>query len=383
MENMGEIQFITWGGNCDPVTWKNLTYQETLDEPLLFGRGYTMHEHLDVFGLINMNGRVYDPWTGRFLSPDPILQQPANSQNYNRYSYALNNPLKYTDPSGYSYKPDDWNSGATFNGTGRGGSSNGGGGVWGWNESSYYRNGRDGPDYSNSNLYSGVGDDYTYAGGGEYFNISTGEFVGYDEVFQNYITPHSTILPINTNLNSIETGQKNGVEGTWYTTSSWEPQQRIGNVGSKDFSVQTSGVVSASFVPFGVGSDGGEEFTEAINKALDYSILFPVDMYIAAFDFYKNYSDMRQANWKDSDKYFHAKANFQATHRGPGGEFFAERFSNLREIWDQRVKGYPFSDSQLDQRANLFGREQTNFFGPYEYREALEIYRPPLLPHKY
>lgn len=38
---------------------------------------------------------------GRFLSPDPVLQDPSNAQNYNKYSYVLNNPLKFTDPSGY------------------------------------------------------------------------------------------------------------------------------------------------------------------------------------------------------------------------------------------------------------------------------------------
>ena len=58
-------------------------------------------EHLPYFDLINMNGRVYDPQLGRFLSPDPYVQAPDFTQNYNRYSYVLNNPLKYTDPSGY------------------------------------------------------------------------------------------------------------------------------------------------------------------------------------------------------------------------------------------------------------------------------------------
>jgi hypothetical protein len=47
-----------------------------------------------------MNGRVYDPMIGRFLSPDPYVQAPESSQNFNRYSYCLNNPLIYTDPSG-------------------------------------------------------------------------------------------------------------------------------------------------------------------------------------------------------------------------------------------------------------------------------------------
>lgn len=63
-------------------------------------RGYTGHEMLKEFNLINMNGRVYDPVLGRFLSPDKYVQEADNSQNYNSYSYCLNNPLKYTDPSG-------------------------------------------------------------------------------------------------------------------------------------------------------------------------------------------------------------------------------------------------------------------------------------------
>ncbi len=63
-------------------------------------RGYTAHEMLPEFGLINMNGRLYDPVLGRMLSPDNYVQMPDNTQNFNRYSYVLNNPLKYTDPSG-------------------------------------------------------------------------------------------------------------------------------------------------------------------------------------------------------------------------------------------------------------------------------------------
>ena len=47
-----------------------------------------------------MNGRLYDPRLHRFLQPDNNLQEPYNTQNYNRYGYVLNNPLKYTDPTG-------------------------------------------------------------------------------------------------------------------------------------------------------------------------------------------------------------------------------------------------------------------------------------------
>ena len=72
--------------------------------------GYTGHEHLDEVGLIHMNGRIYDPATARFLSPDPVIQNPLDMQNLNRYSYVLNNPLKYTDPSGWISEGELWGS---------------------------------------------------------------------------------------------------------------------------------------------------------------------------------------------------------------------------------------------------------------------------------
>lgn len=92
--------------NYDP--WGNVRYADNDTIPLTYkqvpelflGRGYTGHEHLPYFGLINMNARLYDPITTRFLSPDPFVQAPHDFQNYNRYSYCLNNPLKYTDESG-------------------------------------------------------------------------------------------------------------------------------------------------------------------------------------------------------------------------------------------------------------------------------------------
>lgn len=66
----------------------------------LLGRGYTGHEHFFEVGLIHMNGRMYDAKLGRFLSPDNYIQDPFSTQNFNRYGYVLNNPLKYRDPSG-------------------------------------------------------------------------------------------------------------------------------------------------------------------------------------------------------------------------------------------------------------------------------------------
>ncbi len=70
-------------------------------------RGYTGYEMRNDFDIINMNGRLYDPVLGRFLSPDNFVQMPGNAQRYNRYSYCLNNPLKCTDPSGEAFVIDN------------------------------------------------------------------------------------------------------------------------------------------------------------------------------------------------------------------------------------------------------------------------------------
>ncbi|TEB45446.1 hypothetical protein D0809_00065 [Flavobacterium circumlabens] len=72
----------------------------TLTGLTVLDRGYTGHEHLQSVGLINMNGRIYDPKLHRFLQPDNFVQDPFNTQSYNRYGYCWNNPLVYTDPSG-------------------------------------------------------------------------------------------------------------------------------------------------------------------------------------------------------------------------------------------------------------------------------------------
>lgn len=92
-----------WGARRDPNNWE----QKDTRMKWLVNRGYTGHEHLDAFGIINMNGRVYDPLTSMFLSPDPYVQAPDNWLNYNRYSYAFGNPFKYTDPSGELFGIDD------------------------------------------------------------------------------------------------------------------------------------------------------------------------------------------------------------------------------------------------------------------------------------
>ncbi|MGU9937113.1 RHS repeat-associated core domain-containing protein [Empedobacter brevis] len=102
-ENANVIErrlFDPWG-NIVKVQDVNGNVTEGENAKLIFlDRGYTGHEHFTEVGIIHMNGRIYDPMLKQFLSPDNFIQDPENSQNYNRYGYAWNNPLLYTDPSG-------------------------------------------------------------------------------------------------------------------------------------------------------------------------------------------------------------------------------------------------------------------------------------------
>jgi RHS repeat-associated protein len=112
-DNLGSIAVITneagavverdgydaWGKRCfpngadDPTG--SLTSQTT--------RGFTGQEELSEVGLMHLNGRVYDPLVARMTSADPMVPDPMNGQAWNRYSYVANNPLTFTDPSGYCF----------------------------------------------------------------------------------------------------------------------------------------------------------------------------------------------------------------------------------------------------------------------------------------
>ena len=94
------LSYDAWGNLRNPNTWANYTASDTYDGPM-FDRGYTGHEHLTSFGLINMNGRMYDPVMSSFLSPDRYVQDPSSAQGFNRYAYCLYNPLRYVDPTGW------------------------------------------------------------------------------------------------------------------------------------------------------------------------------------------------------------------------------------------------------------------------------------------
>lgn len=77
-------------------------------------RGFTGHEELDAVGLVHMNGRVYDPLVGRMISADPTVPDPMNAQAWNRYSYVGNDPLAFTDPSGFIWFSSSFRSVSNF-----------------------------------------------------------------------------------------------------------------------------------------------------------------------------------------------------------------------------------------------------------------------------
>ena len=108
-DNLAEVvdrrSYDAWGKLRD-FDWRAgetttaLSYQTELP---FTNKAYTGHENIQEVDLIHMNGRVYDATLARFVSADPHIQAGSMSQSYNRYSYVLNNPMKYTDPSGYFF----------------------------------------------------------------------------------------------------------------------------------------------------------------------------------------------------------------------------------------------------------------------------------------
>ena len=94
------LSYDAWGNLRDPNTWSG-----SFTGTPMFDRGFTGHEHLYNFGLINMNGRMYDPMMSSFLSVDRYVQDPTSAQGFNRYSYCMYNPLRYVDPTGWLPQP--------------------------------------------------------------------------------------------------------------------------------------------------------------------------------------------------------------------------------------------------------------------------------------
>lgn len=96
------MSFSAWGERRLPNDWADMQLPSLRDYLSDYTtQGFTGHEMLDTFGIVNMGGRIYDAALGRVLQADPFVQEPTNSQSYNRHTYVFNNPLSYTDPSGF------------------------------------------------------------------------------------------------------------------------------------------------------------------------------------------------------------------------------------------------------------------------------------------
>jgi RHS repeat-associated protein len=96
--------FSAFGQRRDAATWQDSCLCDDLSKiKSVSRRGYTAHEAIGgvSMGLNHMNGRVQDAITGRFLSADPYVTEPGNTQGFNRYAYVSNNPMTYIDPSGF------------------------------------------------------------------------------------------------------------------------------------------------------------------------------------------------------------------------------------------------------------------------------------------
>ncbi|MEI6091548.1 MAG: SpvB/TcaC N-terminal domain-containing protein [bacterium] len=94
--------YDAWGRLRDLTNTAN-PYLPNTDQTIAFhilDRGYCGHEHLLDHGIINMNGRIYDPTVGQFMQADNYIQTPEDYIGYNRYAYCRHNPFKYVDPSG-------------------------------------------------------------------------------------------------------------------------------------------------------------------------------------------------------------------------------------------------------------------------------------------
>jgi RHS repeat-associated protein len=260
--------FDPWGRRRNALSWE---YEDTPNS-FLIDRGYTGHEHLDAFELINMNGRVYDPVIARFLSVDPIMQNAGNAQNFNSYSYCLNNPLKYIDPSGYKVHlyDEEGNPFCVTYGPSLGG-------------------------YSSQNPGSGLHwFDRDRSMFGNFMLMNSGTFMACysisQSVFDNYIIPYHQQLPKTSNISV----SKNGQAGFWIDWSTvkknakWDGCQSKNNYleeyefGSKFIAIKTEGSglgeifegFEAGIVGIGTAEHGSELFIREVAGARTYYTTF-------------------------------------------------------------------------------------------------------------
>ena len=302
-------------------------------------RGHTGHEHLDRTGFIHRGGRAYDPTLGRFLSPDPLVGNRGSAQSWNGYSYVSNSPMSFVDPSGLSQAPA--RPGCVMVGfmcQGQGGAAGGGFGV----ESvvSTYRYRYVDVFVSARIVFGGI------YGGGNGPGVLDGWWDFMDtfvELYYQYITR----------------------EGIGQVTRQL-PVVGTPNISGKDIDEPTETPEPRSEMPDEETKPGEDEQDDRNTIAI----------------FRQNRDDMIEANTKRADKYFHCKANCDATQTGPVGEHNAKVLSDLREVSDL-IRGRGLQDMAKDQGANMYGREQGKLYPDKDCKDICAIHRPVGLDEKY
>lgn len=408
-------------------------------------KGYTGHEMLDDVGIIHMGGRIYDPTISRFLSADPVIKGLDQVESYNRYSYALNNPMSITDPSGYSWLSKTWKKLrnsikkrmgivlAVFNP------------QMAIAEVTSRYAGKEMARFAARNKFAGEVFGIVGMAGCGVFTGGTGA-AGCLSAYQTWAAGAVTYgsgAPIekalmagvksaalayadagvagaigDLKLGAIGSGIAHGARGAAFArlrgadvksgVIGGMTEGMIGNrIKGWTDGERGSGTVLAGLVSGTVSeATGGKFMVGAATGAMGYlfnqmahgaqkrrscsgqmcrSAGKTSNDHVAGAtdDFLDNYDDMRDANTIGADKYFHCKANCEASQRGPTGERTAEWISNTREWVDQNIKGDPLSASQADQRANIYGRQQGSSHPQGDCKVLCSPFRPNGLDRKY
>jgi len=251
-----------WGARRNPNDWT----QNDSRTAWITNRGYTGHEHLDMFNIINMNGRVYDPLTAQFFSPDPFIQSGSDWKNYNRYSYCMNNPTRNTDPSGYMKEPNDDRQPKLMP------------------ASCYYYGSQIYHPQTGGSVSGGYS--YRYDWGARTYTDSQGNFVATNEVVNNYINPNlgsASEDDVVNLLSSLKSESGLNVYSVKFSSGYTSYAASVGDIGQAtidyngglSFSNSTAGMISMSM--WGGSGESGNYLESGLinhitNPAVDFFV---------------------------------------------------------------------------------------------------------------
>ena len=377
---------------------------------------FTGHEDLGEVGLIHMNGRLYDPAIGRFLSADPTIQYADDMQNYNRYSYINNNPLSATDPSGYGFFKSFFK--AAFKFAFNPSIKNGFNLIRSMPGQKFIDNiimknpilnsvGQMAATYFTA-FCGGCGGVawsayYTYQGTGSmsaafraaavtYVTQQAFTFVGHSGYFPSEIDKiigHAMVGCGSSVASGGSCGSGAMAAGFSKAVSPFVDTIDQGNPGVNLQRAMAAAAVGGTASVLGGGKFANGAITAAFGRMYndDFSKKEPsifnlYGLLSAPSNFSTNYQNMRDANTIGADKYFHCMANCQSSKEGFLGLLTAHAISDTREWVDQNIKNDPVAASVADQNANHHGQFH-GFTSQNSCRSSCDIFRPSALDGKY